>query len=206
VTLLRGLTIRQKLIRVMMVTSVSSIVLTCLAFVAFDVRAFRAQAEHELISVAQVIGANTTAALSFDDARAASETLAALRAEPRIVAARLFDAEGKPFADYRDERVAATLPTSVADVEASASSRLTVLRPILLDEGRDDPRRGIPALQGILANRRLHEPEARWFRIGPRHQSALVPTDARRHRRPECQRPRLHYHGDVACRPPHVRR
>lgn len=133
-TLLRGLSIRQKLIRVMMVTSVSSVGLTCLAFVAYEVRAFRAHIEHELISVAQVIGANTRAALSFDDGRAASETLAALRAEPRIVAARLFDAEGKAFADYRAEHTTTSLPATVADVHEQRDSRLVVLRPIRIHE------------------------------------------------------------------------
>ncbi len=132
--LLRGLSIRQKLIRVMMVTSVSSIGLTCLAFVAYEVTSFRAQVERELASVAQVIGANTTAALSFDDRRAASETLAALRADPRVVGARLFDRDGVAFADYRPDGRSVRLPATVAEAE-SPSQGLVVLRRIRL---RDD--------------------------------------------------------------------
>ena len=131
---LTGLSIRQKLIRVMMMTSVASILLACLAFVVYEVTAFRAQVESELASVAQVIGANTTAALSFDDARAANDTLAALRAEPRVIAARLFNHEGRPFADYRPENGKAPLPATLEEAERSVSG-VKVLRRILL---RDD--------------------------------------------------------------------
>ena len=131
--LLRGLSIRQKLIRVMMVTSVSSIGLTCLAFVAYEVTAYRAQVEHELASVAQVIGANTTAALSFDDPRAANDTLAVLRAEPRVVAARLFDHSGRAFADYLPAGSRTSLPETVAHAEAPGRG-LVVLRRIMLGD------------------------------------------------------------------------
>ena len=131
--LLTGLSIRQKLIRVMMMTSVSSILLTCLAFVFYEVTSFRAQVESELASVAQVIGANTTAALSFDDARAANETLSALRAEPRVIAARLFNHDGKPFAEYRPENGRARLPESLDEAEQLASG-FKVLRRILLHD------------------------------------------------------------------------
>ena len=132
-TLLRGLSIRQKLIRVMMLTSVSSIGLTTLALAVYEVASFRGQVERELASVAQVIGANTTAALSFDDARAANETLAALRAEPRVIAARLFNQEGKAFADYQASPGRAALPASAAAARTPAAA-VAVLRPIRLHD------------------------------------------------------------------------
>ena len=47
-----------------------------------------------------MIGSNSTGALTFDDPRAADEILAALSARSHIVSARLYDAEGQPFATY----------------------------------------------------------------------------------------------------------
>ena len=54
----------------------------------------------ELSSLADVVAWNSTAALTFDDSKAAEETLAALRSKPEIVAAFLYDKEGRLFAQY----------------------------------------------------------------------------------------------------------
>ena len=53
------------------------------------------------MSLAQVIGSNSTGALTFGDPQAAEEILAAMSARPHIVSARLYDADGNPFATYR---------------------------------------------------------------------------------------------------------
>jgi signal transduction histidine kinase len=47
-----------------------------------------------------VISANSTAALAFDDRKAAGEILASLKAEPYVEAACLYDARGRIFSKY----------------------------------------------------------------------------------------------------------
>ncbi|MFQ6017518.1 MAG: ATP-binding protein [Kiloniellaceae bacterium] len=54
----------------------------------------------ELDAVADIIGNNVTAALVFDDKESAEETLAALRAKPGIVSARIYRTDGTIFAEY----------------------------------------------------------------------------------------------------------
>ena len=52
--------------------------------------------------LADVIGSNSTAALSFHDVAAAEEALAALKANHNVVGARIiFDVGGKPFASFQ---------------------------------------------------------------------------------------------------------
>ncbi|MGE3707618.1 MAG: ATP-binding protein [Vicinamibacterales bacterium] len=130
---LRRGSIRQKLTRVSMLTSVTSIGLTCLAFVGYELATFHDHVASELASVAQVIGANTTAALSFEDPRAANDTLRALHVEPRVVAARVFDRNGRPFADYGPVRGAGVLPETANRAAIQAGGRLAVWRPIELN-------------------------------------------------------------------------
>jgi len=48
----------------------------------------------------EITAANSTAALAFDDAKAAAEILAALQAEQHIITAILYDTLGNPFAYY----------------------------------------------------------------------------------------------------------
>ena len=56
---------------------------------------------NDLEVMAEMLGANSTAALSFDDARVAEEILSTLRAKRQIVAAKILTAGGRPLAGYR---------------------------------------------------------------------------------------------------------
>ncbi|HVR07001.1 MAG TPA: ATP-binding protein, partial [Thermoanaerobaculia bacterium] len=68
-------------------------------FIADLVR-FRGDLERDLLSLAEIVAANSTAAIAFDDPRAAAETLGALRARPVVWAACIYRADGRRFAEY----------------------------------------------------------------------------------------------------------
>ena len=55
----------------------------------------------QLSALAEVLGANSTSALDFDDQGAAKELLTSLSVQPTIYFACIFDAEGHVFATYR---------------------------------------------------------------------------------------------------------
>jgi signal transduction histidine kinase len=101
-----------KLLWVSMLSSGTALLLVCTAFVIYDRLTFRVMMLRQLIGQAEVIGRNSTSALLFDDPNAAAETLAALRAEARVVAARIYTSHGRTFATYVREAatVAAMLP------------------------------------------------------------------------------------------------
>lgn len=60
------------------------------------------RAVDQLESQARVVGANSGAALMFDDPRAATETLATLKAAPDVRYGAVYDANGVRFATYGD--------------------------------------------------------------------------------------------------------
>jgi signal transduction histidine kinase len=95
------LPLRRKL--TLLVTLISGVVLglACLILAAYDLRRGYQDLHRDLGSLAQVIGSNSTGALTFADPRAADEILASLSAQSQIVSARLYDASGQPFATYR---------------------------------------------------------------------------------------------------------
>lgn len=96
----RDLPIRRKLMALLLFTSGAVLILTCIAFVSYEFVSFRAAAVRNLNTVGRVIAANSTAPLAFDNQADAADVLTALKGEPQIVAAALYDAGGKLFAQY----------------------------------------------------------------------------------------------------------
>jgi diguanylate cyclase (GGDEF)-like protein len=101
VDLLRDTPIRQKLVAISLLSSGAALILACGALIAYELVSFRDVTLQKLSSVAGVIAANSSAALSFDDPESAEDTLSALRAEARIIGACIYRADGARFAAYR---------------------------------------------------------------------------------------------------------
>src|ERR1700733_15364103 len=96
----RRVSIGQKLTRIILVTCGVTILMAGMALAVYDAVAFRSQMANELESTAGIAGSNSTAALTFSDARAASEILSSLRAEPHIVEACIYATDGTVLAKY----------------------------------------------------------------------------------------------------------
>src|SRR5882672_8772335 len=107
---LRDTPIRQKLMTIMLLTSGLVLLLTCAAFMAYEFLTFRQTAVRELSTLGKIIAANSTAALAFQNQDDAREVLAALKAERHIVAATLYDRNGRPFAVYPNQRPTGDAP------------------------------------------------------------------------------------------------
>jgi PAS domain S-box-containing protein len=126
---------RRKLTLATMLTSLTALLCASVAFVAYDVVTFRADMIRDIGTLGEVIGDNSTAELTFGDAKAATGTLAALRAMPQIEMAVLYGYDGKPFAKYdgpggADPLAPARRPEPGIRFEAG---HLVLSRPILLD-------------------------------------------------------------------------
>src|SRR5580700_9428100 len=96
----RNLPIRDKLRLIIMTTVSISLLLVCAAVLAYDDSANRQSMRNDLAVLAEMTGANSTAALSFGDARAAEELLSGLKAKRGVILAFLYSADGRPFAAY----------------------------------------------------------------------------------------------------------
>jgi PAS domain S-box-containing protein len=94
---------KRKLTVIIMLTCCVALILACIAILVFEHAGTRQILKQNTQVMANVIGANSSAALTFKDKNAARETLAALRAEPFVLSACLYNAEGEVFATYHRE-------------------------------------------------------------------------------------------------------
>jgi PAS domain S-box-containing protein len=108
----RDTPIRRKLMLSFMLISGVVVLLTCGAFVANELLTYNDKALQGLTTLGDVIALNSTASLAFDNEADATEVLSALKARPQIVAAALYDRNGKLFASYPTSASASSFRSS----------------------------------------------------------------------------------------------
>src|ERR1700730_16440262 len=106
--------IRRTLMRMIFISSGAVLAVTTTAFCGSEFLTFRQTSVQQLQILSQAIASNSTAALAFDNADEASVVLGAFKADPHIVAAALYDAQGKAFATYPHGLAAARFPARPA--------------------------------------------------------------------------------------------
>lgn len=112
----KDFTIDAKLTLLVILAGGIALLLSSIAFVTNDVYTIRSSMVRQMTALASVLGSNSTAALSFQDAKAAAEVLGSLRQQPSVEYACIYDAEGKAFASYHPSATdfqAPPMPTEV---------------------------------------------------------------------------------------------
>jgi signal transduction histidine kinase/DNA-binding response OmpR family regulator len=113
----------------------AALFLACAAFIVYDNLTFRAAKVADVTTLAEVIGSNTTAALSFEDAASATEVLQALSFKKHITEACIYDRRGVVFAKYFPAGVHEDFRLPAAQGDASFfpdTHTLVVFRDIVL--------------------------------------------------------------------------
>jgi signal transduction histidine kinase len=127
--------IRKKIIALITGITLLALLFTCLSYVLYDRISFKERMVYDLETMALLVGSSTEAALVFLDADNAAETLESLRAETHIVAARIFNRQGEPFADYKraaeDKAIFPDKPPP--EGHAFHDDALTLSRPIVME-------------------------------------------------------------------------
>jgi PAS domain S-box-containing protein len=133
--LLRDLSIKHKLVLILVFTSGLSLAIASAAFVGYDVAAYKRSFVRELEAQAHIIAYNSAAALTFDDYDSAAETIGALQKESRVVGAYLLSPEGQVFAQYERADVAGHFPRPRVDRDGAyfVEDRLVVRAPVEFD-------------------------------------------------------------------------
>lgn len=134
---LRDLPIKRKLVGVMVLTSFAVLLLTSIVLLAYELYSYKQSTRRSLLTIADIIAANSTAVLIYDDHKLATEILSALRAEPEITAAALYDKQGHLYATYPFSLVPSTLPPTpgALGIEFKAND-VTVFQPVIEGERR----------------------------------------------------------------------
>ena len=124
--------IRGKLTVVNLATSCLALGLACLGFALYERANVRAEMRSELSTLADTLGANTAASLTFNEPKSAQNVLSALRAERHIVTACLYDNERTLFAEYRRPGVPPGIPMPAWHEDGSeySADSLTLYRSL----------------------------------------------------------------------------
>lgn len=153
-TYLANISIRRKLMLLIMVTCGLVLLATTLVFVIKESNTLLHEQQTDLSSLADILATNTSAALTFDDPQSALETMRSLSVKTDILAAYILREDATVFSRYlaRDvqtsklpfeQLTAISTPESYQKVLAkirnekphllNLSDHLTLVRPILLD-------------------------------------------------------------------------
>lgn len=98
---LSTLSIRAKLILIILTVSFIILTLVGSARIAWDMQQARTSLAQELSALSRLLGERSSAALAFDDARLGRENLAALRELPHVVQGCLYGSDDLLLAEYR---------------------------------------------------------------------------------------------------------
>jgi signal transduction histidine kinase/ActR/RegA family two-component response regulator len=128
-----AMSVRAKLLTMLMATSGAAVLLASGASFVYDTRSMLRVMSEDLGSLADVAGANSVAAMAFGDVAASNEILAALSLKPGLVAAALYDKNGQLFTLFRRDKASREPIPSHVPAEVLAPDRTVVVRPIYFD-------------------------------------------------------------------------
>ncbi len=129
--------IRGKLTVIVMATTCVSLLLALLSMGAIDALNYRNQMRKDAVSLANMVANNSTAALSFGDAKSAREILESLRGDDQVGSATLLGSDGKSVAEYRrPDWGTSPLPSVDTEQVTFTWSQIEIVRPVVLEGKR----------------------------------------------------------------------
>ena len=160
---------KHKLRALLLLTSIVMLLLATAAFVVNDTITFRHVLVRETTTLADVIGTNSTAALTFEDQKFAEKTLAALGASPHVLSATIHTQYGGPFARYQRHGAPENATPSysvhsvhsVMDAHTFHHDYLKLSRPIILHGNVI----GTVSIRSDLRELQIHLQRAAWIVI-----------------------------------------
>src|ERR1051326_7435814 len=151
----RDLPLKRKLTWIMLMTSCAALLLACTAFVVNDLFSLTEATEGQLTTLAEMLGAHSTAALTFKDQAAATEMLSALKAQPYVISGYIYTPDNQVFAFYL-RKGAPPQKLSRLDGHYFRENELILSRPIFLAGERIGTVRLISDLDELYARLRRY--------------------------------------------------
>ena len=143
---LSNISIAAKLRRLIMLISGLSLLISSLTYITIELFSYRNSLKEHLSVMADFIGTNATAALTFEDPRTAQRLLNSLQTDTSITGARIFTTNGNLFASYfinpnaqqvmeqKDQDWLSSLLNTNQSVYRYDEDDLDLLKPILFDD------------------------------------------------------------------------
>jgi signal transduction histidine kinase/ActR/RegA family two-component response regulator len=103
-------TLRGKLLAIVMIATNAALLFSAVSLLAYEIRSYRHAASAEVKSQADLLSQSIIPAIEFNDAKAATDALAALKARPDVEYAAAFLTDGSLFAQYQSEDIPPAAP------------------------------------------------------------------------------------------------
>jgi PAS domain S-box-containing protein len=134
---IRDESLKRKTTAVMMLTTMAVLLLTAVAFTVYDLVTYRQNRVQSLSATAAIVADHSSAALASGDKKDGRDTLASLRADRRILAAALYDGQGRLFVSYPVLVPAGTFPPAPGnDGWRSEGGQVILIQPVMEDGAR----------------------------------------------------------------------
>lgn len=128
----RDLSIRAKLMQVIIVTTMVALGISVIAFLFYDQQSYRQRLARDTTTLADIVADNAASAVAFDDDATAAEVLASLKRNKAIEWAAIVLPDGSRFAGYSAEGVSEpkAIPVVSTGVPLFESDKLFVTSQI----------------------------------------------------------------------------
>ncbi len=134
---MHNLSIRKKLVAIIMVTTGIALTLACAVFVYYEKRIYRKNAAQELTTIGQLLSESSAAPLAFDEPQAANEVLRNLKADAKIETAAIYGKDGTILSQYARDDVSPAVPARApAPGTLFLQRHMILVRPVMLDNKR----------------------------------------------------------------------
>ncbi len=120
-------TVQQKLLGVVLLTTLVALVVAIGAILGYNLRAYHQNLIADMTTQADLVGHMTAPALSFDDKRLATENLNLLRTRAMVRAAAIYNAKGVLFSAYTSPGEESVFPALAGSDRVSVEGRHIVL-------------------------------------------------------------------------------
>ena len=128
--------IRRTLMSVILLTCGAVMLITSAGFFGYEYVTFRQLTLRNLEILGKAIAANSTAALAFDNPDDAREVLSAFKAQPHLLAARLYQNDGRLLASYPDGSAKSPAGTAGEDGYRFEDGLVRGIQPVVQDGRR----------------------------------------------------------------------
>ena len=133
----QNLPLKRKLTLIILLTCSAVLLLACGILAGYQLFDFRQRIIEDSSVLADVIGKNTRAAITFQDENSAQQTLLALQSESSVSGACLYDAQGNQFASYVRSGDSVQFPKQPsANGHYFEQGHLALFHPIFLNDKR----------------------------------------------------------------------
>jgi len=135
--MMRDVPIRRKMMVLLLATSIAVMLMMRGAFFTYELITFRKTMVRQVVTIGNVLAANSTAALAFENSDDAREILAALQTERHVTAAALYDHNDRFFAAYPAALTAADFPPKPGALgQSTVDDGLVSVQPVMQRERR----------------------------------------------------------------------